>query len=58
VFATAAQRSKSAGPDCEGVARQACILSAVEGIGELAMENDFLVTALGRAGGSEKQNDD
>ena len=41
VFATAAERSKSTGPDVKELHAK---------IGQLAMENDFLATALGRVG--------
>ena len=41
VFATAAERSESAGPDVKELHAK---------IGQLAMENDFLATALGRIG--------
>jgi transposase len=41
VFATAAERSESAGPDVKALPAK---------IGQLAMENDFLATALGRIG--------
>ncbi len=41
VFATAAERSLSAGPDVKELHAK---------IGQLAMENDFLATALGRVG--------
>jgi len=41
VFATAAERSESAGPDVKELHAK---------IGQLAMENDFLVAALGRVG--------
>lgn len=41
VFATAAERSASKGPDVKELHAK---------IGELAMENDFLVAALGRMG--------
>jgi transposase-like protein len=41
VFATAAERNESAGPDVKELHAK---------IGQLAMENDFLVAALGRVG--------
>lgn len=41
VFATAAERNESAGPDVKELHVK---------IGQLAMENDFLATALGRVG--------
>ena len=41
VFATTAERSESAGPDLKALHAK---------IGQLAMENDFLATALGRIG--------
>jgi transposase len=41
VFATAAERSESTGPDVKELHAK---------IGQLAMENDFLATALGRIG--------
>ena len=41
VFATAAERSESTGPDVKGLHAK---------IGQLAMENDFLAAALGRVG--------
>src|SRR5512139_4193020 len=41
VFATAAERSESTGPDVKELHAK---------IGQLAMENDFLVAALGRGG--------
>ena len=41
VFATTAERSESAGPDLKALHAK---------IGQLAMENDFLSTALGRIG--------
>ena len=41
VFATAAERSESAGPDVKELHAK---------IGQLAMENDFLAAALGRVG--------
>ena len=41
VFATAAERSESAGPDLKQLHAK---------IGQLAMENDFLAAALGRVG--------
>ena len=41
VFTTAAERSTSAGPDVKELHAK---------IGQLAMENDFLVAALGRLG--------
>ena len=41
VFATAAERSESAGPDVKALHAK---------IGQLAMENDFLADALGRVG--------
>ena len=41
VFATAAERSESTGPDVKELHAK---------IGQLAMENDFLVAALGRVG--------
>ena len=41
VFATAAERSESAGPDVKELHAK---------IGQLAMENDFLAAALGRIG--------
>jgi transposase-like protein len=41
VFATAAERSESSGPDVKELHAK---------IGQLAMENDFLVAALGRVG--------
>ncbi len=41
VFATAAERSESAGPDVKALHAK---------IGQLAMENDFLAAALGRVG--------
>jgi transposase-like protein len=41
VFATAAERSESSGPDVKELHAK---------IGQLAMENDFLVAALGRGG--------
>jgi transposase-like protein len=41
VFATAAERNESAGPDVKELHAK---------IGQLAMENDFLVAALGHVG--------
>lgn len=41
VFATAAERSQSAGPDVKELHAK---------IGQLAVENDFLAVALGRVG--------
>jgi transposase len=41
VFATAAERNESAGPDVKELHAK---------IGQLAMENDFLAAALGRVG--------
>jgi len=41
VFATTAERSESTGPDVKELHAK---------IGQLAMENDFLVAALGRVG--------
>jgi hypothetical protein len=41
VFAAAAERSESAGPDVKELHAK---------IGQLAMENDFLAAALGRVG--------
>ena len=41
VFATAAERSESTGPDVKALHAK---------IGQLAMENDFLAGALGRVG--------
>ena len=41
VFATAAERSESVGPDVKELHAK---------IGQLAMENDFLAAALGRVG--------
>lgn len=41
VFATAAERNESAGPNVKELHAK---------IGQLAMENDFLVAALGRVG--------
>ena len=41
VFATAAERSESTGPDVKELHAK---------IGQLAMENDFLAAALGRVG--------
>jgi transposase-like protein len=41
VFATAAERTKDAGPDVKELHAK---------IGQLAMENDFLAAALGRVG--------
>lgn len=41
VFATVAERSESTGPDVKELHAK---------IGQLAMENDFLVAALGRVG--------
>ena len=41
VFATAGERSESSGPDVKELHAK---------IGQLAMENDFLVAALGRVG--------
>ncbi len=43
VFATAAERSESAGPDVKELHAK---------IGQLAMENDFLAAALGRISGA------
>jgi putative transposase len=48
VSATAAERSESAGPDVKELHAKT---------GQLAMEHDFLATALGRTGGSEKRSD-
>ncbi|HYE36594.1 hypothetical protein [Methylocaldum sp.] len=49
VFATAAERHEWSGPDVKALHAK---------IDQLAMDNDFLVDALGRVGSNETQNND